>query len=280
MNKKIPAIIFLILSVLLSGCSVLPGREPTPDYKTLELTAAVRLTQTFEALPTSTDTPTPVPTSTPEPTATPTEIPLPTEAEEEFLITRGEEEYLITRNEPTIPPEPTATVYFPDKAAFDSALPSPNQFVPGQHFYLTWKLKNTGTTTWSGKYKFYYSEGTHLADQNSYEISETVEPGGFLTVVLPATAPAETGTFKTTWTLQNPDGIPFYYVNYVAIVGERTFITDVPELNPTATPSSLRWMCSDPERSLIQGSGCEEFCAALARDSICYVDGEQYIYGE
>ena len=270
----------LILSVLLSGCSILSGLEPTPDYKTLEQTAAVRLTETFQALPTSTDTPTPVPTDTPEPTATATEEPMPTQEEEDLLITRGEEESQIVREEPTNTPEPTATVFFPDKADFDSVLPSPNQFVPGQHFYLTWKLKNTGTSTWSGKYKFYYSDGAHLADQNTYEINELVEPGGFLTVTLPATVPAETGTFTTTWTLQNPDGIPFYYVNYVAIVGDRTFITNVPELYPTATPSSLSWMCSDPERSRIQGSGCEGYCAALEKDSVCYSDGERYDYGE
>lgn len=255
--------------MLLSACSMLPGAEPTPDYRILEQTAIVRITQTFEAMPTATFTPTPVPTNTPEPTAT--EEPTPTEIEEEFLIQRVE---------PTDIPEPTATVHFPDKADFVSALPSPNQFVPGQHFYLTWQLKNVGDSTWSGKYKFYFNDGAHVIDQNSYEINELVEPGGVLTIAMPATAPSETGTYKTTWVLENPDGIPFYYVNYVTIVGERTFITDVPDLNPTGTPSSLDWMCSDPERSNIQGSGCEDYCSGLKAGSVCYAYGEQYSYGE
>lgn len=277
-----------------AGCSVLLPKEEEVDYKMLEQTAMIRITQTFEAMPTATPTFTPVPTNTPEPTATDTPEPTPTE-DEAFLIERNggqdssgdDGEFLIERNLPQESPTPippTATVYFPDKAEFIAALPSPNQFLPGQRFYLTWQIRNAGTSTWSGKYSFRYSEGVQLADQSDYAISEVVEPGGILTITMPAAAPDTEGTYQTTWVLSNPDGVPFYYLNYVTIVGDRTFITAEPDLNPSATPSSLAWMCSDAERSRIQGDGCLDYCSPEVviqmemAGSVCYANGESVNY--
>ena len=276
------------------------------DYAALEKTASLHLTQTFEALPTATNTFTPLPTNTPAPTDTmvPTATDTPEPVEEELIINRdsaGDDSFMISRPEdtgeelmlvrpelavPTDTPAPTATVYFPDKADFIAALPSPNQFVPNQHFYLTWQIKNTGSSTWSGKYRFHYSEGIQLADQTVYEITGTVEPGGILTVTMPATAPSTLGTYKTVWVLENPNGIPFYWLNFIAIVGEQTFITSVPGLDPSATPSGLAWMCSDAERSLVQGDGCLDYCSAPVvqqmqdEGKICYANGESVDYGE
>lgn len=268
----------IIFGLAVSACSILNTPDKAVDYASIEQTVSAHLTQTFEAMPTATNTFTPVPTSTytPEPTAT--DIPTATENLDEFLISRNEE---LT---PTIPPEPTATIVFPDKADFVMVLPSPNQFVPDQHFYLTWQIKNTGTSTWSGKYDFHYSSGIQLADQTSYEITNVVEPGGLLTITMPAKAPSSEGTYQTTWVLENPDGIVFYNVYYTVIVGDQTFITEVPELNPTATVSSLEWMCTDPERSMVQGDGCLTYCspevvAEYEKNGVgCYALGERVKY--
>ena len=163
MRKKISILIAVCLfGGVLTSCSLFHTPDQSVDYKEIELTAAAHITQTFEALPTNTSTFTPEPTNTPEPTAT--EIPTATEEPEELLISR------IEAIPTEVPPEPTATVYFPDKADFVSALPSPNQFTPNQHFYLTWQLTNTGTSTWSGKYNFHYSDGIKMADESRYEL--------------------------------------------------------------------------------------------------------------
>lgn len=309
--------ILIMMGFLLVSCTIPHASDTSSNYESLEQTAIVHITQTFEAMPSNTPTFTPVPTETPLPTAT--ELPVPTENTDGLMITRNgsdpenesnfSEDLMITRNninsetntseytedflitriesmqfEPTKTPEPTATVYFPDKADFVSVLPSPNQFVPNQRFYLTWQIKNIGTTTWSGKYRFYYSDGIQLADQSSYSITQTVSPGEILTINLPATAPAAEGTYQTTWTLENPDGIPFYYIYYTTIVGDRTFITQVPELNPTSTPSGLEWMCSDPERSKIQGDGCVAYCSSDTVEWMnsngleCFANGERVKY--
>lgn len=314
MKRLYSVFILFTMGLFCVSCTIPHASDTTSNYESLEQTAIVHITQTFEAMPSNTPTFTPVPTDTPVPTAT--ELPISNEDLNELLITRNDyssnsesdiseelmitrkdsysgtnpseysEDYLITRIESmqsivTDTPEPTATVYFPDKADFISALPSPNQFVPNQRFYLTWQIKNIGTTTWSGKYKFYYSDGIQLADQSSYSITQTIAPGEILTVSLPATAPASEGTYQTTWTLQNPDGIPFYYIYYTTIVGDKTFITQVPELNPTSTPSGLEWMCSDSERSKIQGDGCVAYCSAETVEWMnnngleCYANGER-----
>ena len=278
MIRKKLLLLLIAFAVLAAGCSLIGPKEEPVDYKALEQTAALHLTQTFEAMPTATPTFTPVPTDTPEPTAT--EEPEPTAAEEELIIERVE-----VQDSPT-PVPPTATVFFPDKADFVAALPSPNQFVPGQHFYLTWQIKNSGTSTWSGKYQFYHSDGIQLADQGSYEINEVIAPGEVLTITVPATAPDTMGTYQTTWTLQNPEGIPFYYQYYTAIVGERTFVTQVPGLVPSVTPASLDWMCSDPDRSLVQGDGCTNFCTGPSGQQMadqgkaCYANGESVNNGQ
>ncbi len=282
MKKRTLVIPALVFAALLTSCSNKPEEV---DYAVLEQTAAVKITQTYEARPTETSTNTPAPTETPEPTATavPTEDP-----EEDLMIIRNvepDDEYMISRQDSAVA-LPTATIVFPDKAQFVSALPSPNQFVPNQHFYLTWEIKNTGTTTWSGKYQFFYSDGIHLADQDSYAINQTVAPGESLLITMPATAPDTVGTYKTTWTLQNPDGIAFYYLYFVAIVGDKTYITDVPALQPTGTPSSLEWMCSDANRSLQQGDGCADYCTEsvvnemAANGLTCFAFGAEVNYAE
>ncbi len=279
MKKQLFAFIcLLIFCSILSACSLLPKKEAPVDYAMLEQTAALRLTQTFEAMPTATATNTPVPTDTPIPTATDTAVP---EIEEEVMITRRD------NATPTAAATamPTATVYFPDKAEFIAVLPSPNEFVPNQHFYLTWQIKNTGTSTWSGKYRFYHNGGIQLGDSGTYSITEVVKPGGILTIAIPSTAPETEGTYTTTWTLENPDGIPFYNLNYTANVGDRTYITPAPDLNPSATPSTLEWMCSDAERSMLQGDGCIDYCDAAAKglESVgmaCYANGERIYYEE
>ena len=269
----------LFFVFILSSCSILNTPEPV-DYASLQKTAEFRLTQTFEALPTATSTFTPVPTNTNTPEPTATDVPTPTEDPEDFIITRPDDD----KPAVIISPEPTATAYFPDKADFVAALPSPNQFTPNQHFNLTWQLKNAGTSTWSGKYRFYYYDGIQLANQSSYSISETVPPGGILTITMPASAPGEMGTYKTTWVLENPDGIPFYYVNFTTIVGDKTYITEVPGTIQTSTPDSFMWMCSDPERSIIQGDGCTDYCSEstvkqLESNGIsCFANGERVVY--
>ena len=251
--------IFLLLLLLVS-CSHVPEMDEEKLREIREETAFAAATQTCEALPTDTPTPTPIPTNTPEPTATAFIIP----TADESLITREQE---------------TETPLFPDKAQYGSMLPSPNQFTPGQNFYVTWEIKNIGTSSWTGAYTLYHSDGYALTNQETYPIDTVVAPGETLTLSMYATAPMEPGNYQTTWSIKNPDGIFFYSIYYNFIVGENTYITALPEGELTATPSAEWWMCTDPERSLIRGNACEAYCNPDVIRNLnqegktCYVNG-------
>ncbi len=243
-----------------SACAHVPQTTKANLYTEAAGTVVAQLTETAAAIPpTATEV---IPTETLTPVPTQLQIVLPTAAQE-------------------AQPAPTATasVVNPYQVEFVSAEPSPNQFTPGQAFTLTWCLKNIGTATWSGKYTFAFNnKGVQLANQSSYPINTVVAPGETLTISMPATAPADFGTYQTEWVFSTPEGVKFYYVYYNVIVGEKTFITSEP--TTTATPSDLAWMCTNPDRSNIQGAGCEEFCAinkiSLNNDGkTCYAFGTE-----
>lgn len=208
-----------LFSIILgiSACSHIPQENKYDLYTQAAQTISVNLTETAAAMP-------PTPTTTTTPTNTPTVLP----TNPIILIPTA-----ISNTEVT----PTSNIINPYQVEFLSVEPYPNQFTPGQKFRLTWQLKNIGTATWSGKYKFAYHKGIQLADQSIYEINQIVQPGQTLIITMPSTAPAEYGTYQTEWSFSNPEGITFYYVYYTVVVGDQTFITSEPTLVPSETPS-------------------------------------------
>lgn len=259
-KRKITLLTILVIAAVMAACANSPEAIKDQIYTEAVKTLCAEFTETAKAIP-PTETATALPTNTAEPTATQTPIMIPTVPSAGMNAT------------------PTSGVVNPYQVEFVWVDPYPNQFVPNQKFTMTWQLKNIGTATWSGKYRFYHRNGIQLADQSSYSINEIISPGGILTISMPATAPEAFGTYQTEWALANPEGVEFYYVYYTANVGEQSFITSQPS-EATATPNSLYWMCSDAERSNIQGNGCDEFCrlngSNLALNGLkCYSYGEQ-----
>ena len=236
---------FAALTLALSGCSHQPNNSLI--YTQAAATIAAELTLTVAAYsPTPEPTATALPTETPEPTAAPMILPTL--------------QIQLPPAEAALPPTEAPATENPYKAEVVSIGPSPNQFLPGQQFTWTISLKNIGTATWSGKYSFSYQNGAQIANQSSVHIDTVTPPGGIMTLNIPATAPNEYGTHKSEWKFARPDGVAFFFIYYNAIVGDTTFITGVPGGTPTATPNTLDWMCSDPNRSNIQQSGCDEYC--------------------
>ncbi|RLC66117.1 MAG: hypothetical protein DRH97_07000 [Chloroflexi bacterium] len=138
--------ILLLASVALAGCNF-PGFQATPDVfaTSAAATVAMRLTQaagdsqiTPSAQPT---TPLPPPQPT---TATPTETGLP-----------------LT---PTISPTITVTEEPCDRAAYvkDVTIPDGTDLAPGDNFTKTWRLKNTGTCTWTSGYSLVFDHGDSM----------------------------------------------------------------------------------------------------------------------
>ncbi len=240
------ALLIATLTIAFNGCSNQPNNSQI--YTQAAATISAELTLTLAAY-----SPTPEPTET----ALPTDTPQPTEAP---MVLPTLEIQLPPTQEAALPPTEIPAVENPYKAEIVSIGPSPNQFLPGQQFTWTISLKNIGTATWSGKYTFSYQNGVQIANQNSVHIDTVTPPGATMTLNIPATAPNEYGTHQSEWKFARPDGVAFFYIYYNAIVGDKTFITSEPGGTATATPNTLDWMCSDPNRSNIQQSGCDEYC--------------------
>ena len=79
--------ILVMMGFLLVSCTIPHASDTSSNYESLEQTAIVHITQTFEAMPSNTPTFTPAPTETPLPTAT--ELPVPTENTDGLMITRN-----------------------------------------------------------------------------------------------------------------------------------------------------------------------------------------------
>jgi peptidoglycan hydrolase-like protein with peptidoglycan-binding domain len=126
-----------------------------------------------ETLPAATPTDTLVPTSTdtpvPTPTMTPTEIPC-------------------------------------NQARFvsDVTIPDGTKFSPNENFKKTWRLKNTGSCTWTSGYDIVFINGDAMNAPDSVQItSASVAPGGEVNVSANMTAPDSPGTYRGNWKLRD-----------------------------------------------------------------------------
>src|SRR5262245_33078006 len=75
---------------------------------------------------------------------------------------------------------------------------------PGEYFWKTWSLENTGTCTWDTTYKLVYKSGDLLDGLVSYPLVETVAPGETKAISIYLKAPGTEGIYTGYWQLQTP----------------------------------------------------------------------------
>jgi hypothetical protein len=212
-----------ILTILLAACRAPAETDShtadTPDINQLYTQVAGTLIAQGqqEQAPTATTGPTQTPivvtaTSSPtseQPSNTPTNSPVP----------------------PTNTSAPPAPVC--NQAAFitDVTIKDGSQMSKGESFTKTWRIKNTGTCTWTGSYTVVYSSGTNLANKSSYDLSKQVSPGETIDISIPMEAPGKNGTYTSNWMLKsgtggtfgvgdlNGDGVPFFVIIKVGTGG-------------------------------------------------------------
>jgi hypothetical protein len=181
-------IILLTLPLLLAACgSAVTEPTVTPVDVNLIQTAVVQTimaqaTQTARAVPTNTPEPSPEPTGTPD-------LP-PTE---------------------TLTPEATPTQGLCDDAVFvaDVSVPDGMQMNPGQEFVKTWRVKNTGTCTWTRGYQIIWSYGDNRMGGQATALTGDVLPGEEVNISLTLKAPLTSGTYRGYWILRNNNGFTF-----------------------------------------------------------------------
>ena len=186
MFKTLRIISILSIAVLMISACNLPSNAATQDpndpnvvFTAAALTVQAQLTQVAPF-----NTPT-----LPPPQPTNTAITIPTAGPVLATIT------------PNIPP--TAVC---DQATFvnDVTIPDGTATAPGASFKKTWRLKNTGTCTWSG-YTLVFDSGESMAPV--IDPIGTVAPGQEVDVSVTFTAPTAPGDYRSYWRIRNPSGV-------------------------------------------------------------------------
>ncbi len=181
-----------------------PGADDTiPDAPATKI-AAKAATSTATMIPTATASPYPTlrPSSTPWPTFTPVPrvaIPRPRVCDQSGFV---------------------SDVTIPD----GSSLPG------GVRVTKTWKIKNTGTCTWSSSYSIGFYKGDTVT-YTGMSLPYDVEPGEIVEVSVAFTTPTAEGNYRTHFQLKNSSGKGFlgaFYVDY-KIDAAASVSTDTPD---------------------------------------------------
>ncbi len=188
-------LMFLLAGLILPSCRSSRGDKEHLTFQQIDQTYAV---ETVVVLLSQT---VPVPTETAvEPTPSFTFLPAA-----QTLTTP------LTAGRRTITVTPTKTPPPCDLAAFvlDVTVPDGTRFYAGNQFTKTWRLKNTGTCTWTSEYALVFLEGDRLSASASVLLPGEVKPLQEVDISVPMTAPNELGRYRGSWTLRNASGKQF-----------------------------------------------------------------------
>jgi hypothetical protein len=111
---------------------------------------------------------------------------------------------------PTITPSPIISPTPPcgkGKGEFvmDITIPDGTQIAPGAAFTKTWRLRNTGTCTWSG-YTLVFASGDLMGATSPKPIG-IVTPGQDVDLSVSFTAPTTPGYYRSDWAIRNSSGV-------------------------------------------------------------------------
>jgi hypothetical protein len=109
-----------------------------------------------------------------------------------------------------LPPAPTQTPVPAciDQAQFvrDVTVVDGTVFEPGESFTKTWRLRNSGTCTWSEDYALVHAAGYSLLGPDVLVIPTEVAPGELIDLSMKMTAPSSEGSYEGYWKLRNDEG--------------------------------------------------------------------------
>ncbi len=127
-----------------------------------------------------------------------------------------EELETVVTEEPTVEPEVTVEptpeiVSCTNRAEFiaDVTVPDGSDFTPGQAFVKTWRLRNSGTCTWTSSYKLVFDHGDSMGGPASLSLPGLVNPGQIVDLSVNLTAPGTVGAYTGYWLLRSNEGALF-----------------------------------------------------------------------
>jgi len=195
-------LILLTATLLLSGCSPTVQSTPTMDAQVVRTQAA----ETAQAFLTNAALLTPSATITPTPTQTNTSQP-PTVTFTATLITP-------LASATMTPQSSVDTAIYVDQSPADGTI-----VTPGSELNVTWRIKNTGVSTWTTGYRLRYYAGTFMSPVSIVNLPNIVRPQEEVTITLPIKAPASAGEYTTIWVLSNEQDANFFNVFIRIVVG-------------------------------------------------------------
>lgn len=231
MNMKFRKIIFWILmvftfSLLLGGCKPSEPVEPTLDANVIFTqaaeTVAAQLTRTALSQPTA--------TNTLQPTATATQTKPPATSTPETDGTAAAGTTAISTTAAGSTPNPNKMVF-----VSDVTIPDGQVIPPGSKFVKTWRVRNTGTTTWNANYKVRLWAGERYGAAASILLGQEVKPNTEVDISIEFTAPLQSGEYSSYWILSDELEANFgttIYVNFIVGVPASPTSTQAP---PTST---------------------------------------------
>jgi hypothetical protein len=98
-----------------------------------------------------------------------------------------------------------------DQAEFvdDVTVEDDTEFLPGEKFTKTWRLRNSGTCTWNSEYGLVFVKGDQMGAASPVNLAAEVAPGQSVDVSVEMTAPASAGTYRGDWQLRDRAGKNF-----------------------------------------------------------------------
>lgn len=229
-NLRSLSTLLLLGMLLLTACT--PKATPSPtvnpdDIRTQAMqTVQAQLTQTAIAAPSATPTFTLAPSNTPE-LSTPTlSATLPTLA--------ATTPALLPTNTLPVGGGTTDTALYVSQSPGDGTV-----FAPAQTFTMTWRLKNTGATTWTTQYQFrFYAGSGGRMGASDITLPRDVAPNSEIDITLQMTAPLAAGEYNTIWVLSNKDGLNFSQVYLIFKVSGSTLTPTRPPSTATTAPTN------------------------------------------
>ncbi len=199
-SKQTLLLTLITAGLLLSACGGSDGGNSDAVLTEAAQIAFQALTETAGAAsptpsatlipPTATSTPA-LPTATPTPEGTlPTTTPVPTQ---------GQSSGGGTSNAPCL------------RASFEiETIPDGTQFPAGTTFTKSWRLKNTGSCTWTASFSAIWIQGDLMdADSVVPFTTKDIPPGSYALIEVNMKAPNNAGHYKGYWMLRSNDGITF-----------------------------------------------------------------------
>ena len=232
MNKKIKKtslwiLVLLVFTLILVACAPKTPVEPTLDANVIFTqaaeTVATQLTRTALSQPTATNTLQPTATRTatnPAPSATLN---------------------VVSTNSVSVGTSAVGTTPNPNKMIFvsDVTIPDGQVIPPGSKFVKTWKIRNTGTTTWTANYRVRNWAGERFGAPASFLLGQEVKPNTDVDISIEFTAPLLSGEYLSHWILSDETEANFgntFYVKFIVGVPASPTATIGSTAEPTATP--------------------------------------------